>query len=83
VALNIKNDETQRLSRELASATGETVTAAVTIAVRERLDRIRSGTEGADQRAARILAIGRQIASALPEPRMRVEDLYDERGLPA
>jgi antitoxin VapB len=37
MALNIKNQETYRLVRELAEATGETLTEAVTIAVRERL----------------------------------------------
>lgn len=39
--LNIKNPETDRLARELAAATGESITAAVTAAVRERLQRIR------------------------------------------
>lgn len=35
--LTIKNKETDRLARELAAATGESITAAVTQAVRERL----------------------------------------------
>jgi antitoxin VapB len=42
VRLNIKNPETYRLVEELAKRTSESMTAAVTIAVRERLDRIRS-----------------------------------------
>ena len=42
MAMNIKNDETQKLTNELAKLTGESMTAAVTEAVRERLDRIRS-----------------------------------------
>lgn len=40
--LTIKNPETDRLARELATATGESITAAVTEAVRERLQLVRS-----------------------------------------
>ena len=34
-SLNIKNEETFRLARKLARLTGETMTAAVTVALRE------------------------------------------------
>jgi len=44
MALSIKTDEADRLARELAAETGETLTEAVTTALRERLDRIRSRT---------------------------------------
>ena len=47
MSLNIKNDETCRLARELASLTGETVTGAVTVALRDRLVRERR-VHGAD-----------------------------------
>jgi antitoxin VapB len=40
MSLNIKYPETHRLVEELAKRTGESMTAAVTIAVRERLDRV-------------------------------------------
>lgn len=85
MALNIKNEEAQRLSRDLAALTGESITTAVTVAVRERLDRVR-GNESPVDRALRIHDLGRQIATALntddrrPE---RVEDLYNHAGLPA
>ncbi len=36
VALNIKNEATHRLARKLARATGESITVAVTEAIRER-----------------------------------------------
>ena len=39
MALSIKNEETERLARELASRNGETVTVAVMVALRERLER--------------------------------------------
>jgi antitoxin VapB len=39
MSMNIKNPETERLARELAKQTGETVTMAITIALKERLER--------------------------------------------
>ena len=39
MSLNIKNDETCRLAGELAQLTGETMTGAITVALRERLER--------------------------------------------
>ena len=41
MALNIKSKETYRLARELADLTGESMTAAVTVALRERLHTVR------------------------------------------
>ncbi len=39
MALSIKSDEADRLARELAAETGETLTEAVVLALRERFDR--------------------------------------------
>jgi antitoxin VapB len=58
-ALNIKNDEAYALARQLADETGESLTEAVTTAVRERLARLRRREE--DDVEAR-LAAGRAIA---------------------
>ncbi|MGH2534189.1 MAG: type II toxin-antitoxin system VapB family antitoxin [Thermomicrobiales bacterium] len=83
MGLNIKNAETQRLARELATLTGESMTAAVTEAVRERLDRVRR--EQDDGLVDRLLAIGRDCAAHMTEPYRSVDHgdlLYDERGLP-
>jgi antitoxin VapB len=83
MGLNIKNQEAHRLAEELAALTGESMTAAVTIAVRERLHRIRR-----DQRpsvADRLLAIGKDCAAHLKEPFRSADHdalLYDDRGLP-
>ncbi len=41
MALSIKSDEADRLARELAAATGESLTRAVVVALEERLDRQR------------------------------------------
>jgi antitoxin VapB len=46
MALNIKSSEADRLARELARATGETITEAVTTAIAERLKRCRRRTPG-------------------------------------
>ena len=84
MSLNIKNAETQRLARELAVLTGETQTTAVTIALRERLDRVRHLRETG--LADRLLAIGRDTAPRLREPFRSAEHgdlLHDKRGHPA
>ena len=57
MGLNIKNREAHRLAEELAKLTGESMATAVTIAVRERLDRVRQ--EHSPSLADRLLAIGR------------------------
>jgi antitoxin VapB len=69
--------------RELAELTGENLTAAVTVALQERLDRVRR-QRGASL-ADRLLAIGRDCAAHLKEPYRSVDHaelLYDELGLP-
>jgi antitoxin VapB len=83
MAINIKNDETERLTRELTEATGEGVTTAVTVAVRERLERVRKAELTPEQRAAKAVGLGRQIAAALGPNPVKIEDLYDDAtGLP-
>lgn len=81
MGLNIKNEETQALAQELAALTGESLTAAVTEALRERLARLkRKGM------AERLMEIGRSYserAATLSERPIEIEDLYDEQtGLP-
>jgi antitoxin VapB len=83
MGLNIKNAETHRLAEELAKRTGESMTTAVTKALRERLDRVRR--EQNERLADRLLAIGKDCAKRLKEPfRSATHDslLYDDRGLP-
>jgi antitoxin VapB len=83
MAVNIKSEEAHRLIRELAAVTGESQTAAVTEAVRERLDRLRRADTGT--LADRLLAIGADCAARLTEPYRSTDHgdlLYDERGMP-
>ncbi len=83
MSLNIKNEETHRLIQQLAALTGESMTAATTVAVRERLERVQRTTGGG--LADRLLAIGRDCAPRLVEPYRSADHgdlLYDEQGLP-
>lgn len=83
MSLNIKNEKTHRLARELARLTGESMTAAVDKAVRERLQRLRNTKN--DGLAERLLKIGRECAAHLKEPYRSIDHgdlLYDEKGLP-
>jgi len=83
MSMNIKNKEAYRLTQELSELTGESMTTAVTEAVRERLDRVRR-ERGADL-AERLLVIGRDCAARLKKPFRTIDHadmLYDERGLP-
>jgi antitoxin VapB len=71
MALNIKNEETQRLAKELAKLTGASMTAAITEALRERVDRVRGehGTSLAD----RLVKIGKDCAAHLQGPYRSVD----------
>ena len=83
MGLNIKNDETDRLVHELAAVTGESLTTAITIAVRERLDRLQRCKH--KPLSERLLQIGKDCAAHLKEPFLTVDHgdlLYDEKGLP-
>ncbi len=79
--LNIKNDEAHKLATELAELTGESLTSAVTLALRERLARERR--RRTDRIAARLMKIGSQFAALADTGRSPDEILgYDDRGLP-
>lgn len=83
MALNIKDPETDRLARELAAETGESITVAARRALEERLQRVRAraSASGADDRLGEIIARGRR--RAMLDSRSAEEILgYDETGLP-
>ncbi|MGQ4599309.1 type II toxin-antitoxin system VapB family antitoxin [Nocardia sp. R6R-6] len=84
MALSIKHPEADRLARELAARTGETMTEAVVIALRERLAR-ETGRARPVPLRAELTAI-RHRCAALPvlDDRSAEEILgYDHRGLPS
>ena len=84
MGLNIKNNETYRLAGELARLTGETMTGAITVALRERLMREKR-RRSAEARSRELRAIAERCAKLMGPGPSAVEHgdmLYDERGLP-
>jgi antitoxin VapB len=83
MALNIKHPDADRLARELAAKTGETLTDAVLNALRERLSREEARRCAPSLR--RELEAIRKRCSSLPMLDARPADEilgYDEHGLP-
>ena len=79
--LNIKSAEAHRLAVQLARETGDSITGAVTKAIRAELRR----TENKEARLARIAAITAYTSKVLKDgPGSADIDalLYDEMGLP-
>ena len=82
MALSIKSEEADRLARELAAETGETLTEAVETALRERLDR-EHARQAANMRT-RLARLAADVA-AMPVADTRApEEIigYDDAGLP-
>lgn len=81
MALNIKDPETDLMVRQLAELTGEKITDAVKVAVRDRLNKERRRRDRGD--VERIQAIVRAYQSK-PVVDVRAPDdvLYDRDGLP-
>jgi antitoxin VapB len=83
MALNIKSEETDRLARYLADVTGESLTEAITVALRERLARV-EGRRRAPALGDEVRRIQARIA-ALPRLDGRSDEEilgYDAAGLP-
>ncbi len=83
MSLNIKNEGTHKLVRNLATLTGESMTTAIRVAVRERIERVE--IERQSGLADRLLAIGKAAAPLWREPFRSTEHgdlLYGEDGLP-
>ena len=84
MSLNIKNEETCELARELATLTGESMTGAITVAIRERLERERH-ERSVESRVEELRSIARRCAKLLRDGLSSVEHgdyLYGEDGLP-
>lgn len=85
MSLNIKNPEIVKLARELARENGETVTTAVTVALKERLERQRLAVVQ-EKRMNRLRKIAERTAPLMKDlsPSTEIGDLiYDtETGLP-
>ncbi len=83
MSLNIKNEETHRMAKQLARVTGESMTVAVREAIRERLERV--GRKSEKDPVERIMKIAHECGPLWKEPYRSVDHgdlLYDEKGLP-
>jgi antitoxin VapB len=83
MALNIKNAETYRLAQALADETGETLTKAVSVAVRERLASLQR--KGRRKEVVQSVREIQEFVRSLPDrDRRSAEEIigYDDHGLP-
>jgi antitoxin VapB len=80
-SLNVKDPEAHRLAEAISEVTGETLTRAVTEALRERYERLRKRPGKAT--VEELLAIAGRAAAHVKRPYLdHAELLYDEHGLP-
>ena len=80
--MSIKSGEADRLARELAAATGETLTEAVEIALRERLNR--EHDRHAASMSTRLRRLAADVAALRVADNRAPEEIigYDNTGLP-
>src|SRR5437763_6102601 len=90
VSLNIKDEETHAMVRELAALKGTTLTAAVKLAVKEEIEREKasqgkSGTPKKTKGSEIVQAFAREFVSRVKNPihSWNIDKLlYDDMGLP-
>lgn len=80
MALNIEDPETDRLARELAATTGESITEATRQAIEERLTRLRRRPAKAAELSA-IISRGRARSALEDRPEEEILG-YGADGLP-
>jgi antitoxin VapB len=81
VSLNVKDPEAHRLAHAISQETGETMTRAVTEALRERYERLQRRRNKAS--VEELGAIAERAAAHVKRPYLdHAELLYDEHGLP-
>jgi len=82
MGMNIKSDEAHTLAKKIASHTGESLTSAVVVALKERLERLER-ERNVQEKIRRV----EEILARLPPVPQGVtsdhSDLYDDDGLPA
>lgn len=87
MGLNIKNERTHALVRQLAALTGESQTSAIEEAVRRRLEEVQASDSASQSVVGEIMAISTDFQRGLtPAQRTELlrgdEELYDDAGLP-
>jgi len=85
MSLNIKRPEAHALAERLAKLTGETLTDAVTVALRERLARVEHKPKFDEALYEKLKALLKGSRKLWREPYLSMDHgelLYDELGLP-
>jgi hypothetical protein len=85
MSLNIKNEETVRLVRELADELDVSLTAAITDAVRVRLEQMRAAAPKPAFNVEEVLALFKEMRELAGAEYLSQDFdalLYDEMGLP-
>jgi antitoxin VapB len=84
VALNIKDPTADRLARELAAETGESITTAITVAVRERLERLR-GSVPRERRRRELAQIAARSGARPVRDRRAADEIlgYEPEDIPS
>ncbi len=83
MALNIKDETTDKLAREVAERAGESITEAIRVALQERLQRL-SGRQRAATQREKLYEILHRV-DAMPRRTDLTDDEilgYDEHGIP-
>ena len=81
MSLNVKDPEAHRLAQAIAKTTGETLTDAVILALRERYERlqVRRGKGSVEE----LSAIAKRASAQVKRPYLdHSKFLYDDHGLP-
>lgn len=81
MGMNIKNPNVEKLAKQLATETGQSLTAAIEQALEGELRRLRLNDDY-ETRKARIKEILRRSGPTPPGASSDHSDLYDEIGLP-
>jgi antitoxin VapB len=81
MGINIKNERVQRLARELATATGRSMTGAIEQALESELARLQRSRELAE-RKRKVREIVESFGPVPEGLSSDHSDFYDERGLP-
>lgn len=81
--ITIKNDQTERIARQLADLTGESLTDAIRLSVAERLDRLTRHRAGLSL-AGEINEIGLRCSRRPVVSTLSADEIlgYDESGIP-
>ena len=83
MGISIKNERTEKLARELARETGESLTTAIRLALEERLERVEGRRSPQDKLRLARAALRRVDSLRVLDARTPDEILgYDEHGLP-